>query len=73
MTTHHTSRSRAELNLNHLRRGAIYRARTSAGTSIGEYLGMEYDYGSRALLLRNATGTDSIDRRHITSIELIAA
>lgn len=73
MTTHHTSRSRAELNLNHLRRGAIYRARTFAGTSIGEYLGMEHDYGSRAVLLRHEAGTESINRRHITSIELIAA
>ena len=73
MSTHHTSRLGAELNLNHLRRGAIYRARTAAGTSIGEYLGMERDYGARAVLLRHATGTESIDRRHITSIELIAA
>lgn len=73
MTTQLTSRSRAELNLNHLKLGAIYRARTVAGTSIGEYLGMERDYGSRAVLLRHATGTESIDRRHITSIELIAA
>ena len=73
MTTHHTSRSRADLDLNHLKRGAVYRAETSAGTSIGEYLGMEHDYGSRAVLLRNAAGTDSIDRRYLTSIVLVAA
>ena len=73
MSTQHTSRPGASPNLNHLKRGAVYRARTSFGTSVGEYLGMERDYGARAVLLRHATGTESIDRRHITSIELIAA
>ena len=72
MTTHHTSRSRA-LNLNHLERGAVYRAQTASGTAVGEYLGMEHDYGARAILLRNAGGTESIDRRNVRSIVLVAA
>jgi hypothetical protein len=73
MTAHHTPRSRAEINLNHLRRGATYRATTSVGIATGEYLGMEALYGSRAVLLRHAAGTDSIDRRDIMSIEAVAA
>lgn len=73
MTAHHTSRSRAEINFNHLRRGATYRATTSVGTATGEYLGMEALYGSRSVLLRHAAGTDSIDRRDIKSIEAVAA
>lgn len=73
MTTHHTSRSRADLDLNHLKRGAVYRADTAAGTAVGEYLGMEADYGARAILLRHAGGTESIDRRYLRSIVLVAA
>lgn len=73
MTTHHTSRASAVPNLNHLERGAVYRARTNAGTAVGEYLGMEHDYGARAILLRHAGGTESIDRRNVTSIVLVAA
>lgn len=73
MTAHHTSRSRAQLNLNHLRRGATYRATTAAGTAVGEYLGMEAQYGARSILLRHAAGTDSIDRRDLMSIVPVAA
>lgn len=79
MTAQLTPRSRANLhfganvNLNHLRRGATYRATTQSGTATGEFLGMEALYGSRAVLLRHAAGTDSILRRDIMSIEAVAA
>ena len=73
MTTQSTSRSSATINLNHLRRGASYVATTSQGTAIGEYLGMEASYGDRALLLRNSSGTASIYRDEIITIELLAA
>ena len=61
------------LNFNHLRRGSIYRATTVAGSAVGEYLGMEALYGDRAVLLRNATGTESIFRHDIVAIEPLAA
>ncbi len=59
-------------NLNHLRRGDVYRATTPAGTTTGEYLGMEAMYGERAVLLRHSEGTSSIYRRNILAIELAA-
>ncbi len=59
-------------NLNHLRRGGTYLATTVAGTTLGEYLGMEALYGERAVMLRNEQGTTSISRRDILSIELAA-
>ena len=59
-------------NLNHLRRGGKYLATTTAGTTLGEYLGMEALYGERAVMLRNEQGTTSISRRDILSIELAA-
>ena len=62
-----------DLNFNHLRRGSIYRATTVAGSAVGEYLGMEALYGDRAVLLRNATGTESIYRHEILAIESVAA
>lgn len=61
------------LNFNHLRRGLIYRATTAAGFAVGEYLGMEALYGDRAVMLRNATGTESIYHRDILAIESLAA
>ena len=73
MTTQSTPRSSATINLNHLRRGASYLATTRHGTAVGEYLGMERLFGDRALLLRNSTGTASIYRDEIISIELLAA
>ena len=73
MPAQHTSRESAQLNLNHLRRGLVYRATTNSGTAIGEFLGMEAMYGSRSVLLRHAAGTDSIDRRDLTSIVPVAA
>ncbi len=73
MTAQPTSRASAQLNLNHLRRGLVDRATTVSGTAMGEYLGMEANYGARAVLLRHAAGTDSIDRRAIKSIVAVAA
>ncbi len=69
MPAHHDT----NLNLNHLRRGAIYRAITATGSAVGEYLGMEALYGDRAILLRNASGTESIYRHDVVAIESIAA
>ena len=60
-------------DLNNLRRGVIYRAITEAGTAVGEYLGMEALYGDRAVMLRHATGTESIYRHDIVSIAAVAA
>jgi hypothetical protein len=59
-------------NLNHLRRGWTYTATTMTGATVGEYLGMEADYGERVVLLRNATGTESISRHDLVSIEVAA-
>lgn len=59
-------------NLNHLRRGGLYRAITVEGTTLGEYLGMEAVYGERAVVLRNQTGITSLLRDQILSIELAA-
>jgi hypothetical protein len=67
MSAQDTSRIRA--NLNHLRRGTVYVAETTAGTAVGEYIGMEALYGVHAVLLRNVTGTESIYRNDILSIE----
>ena len=61
------------LNFNHLRRGVTYRATTPVGTAVGEYLGMEALYGARAILLRNATGTESSFRHDVVAIESVAA
>jgi hypothetical protein len=50
-----------------------YRATTRYGTTVGEYLGMEADYGYRSILLRHSTGTESIARSAVTSIHPVAA
>ena len=63
----HTSRD-VDINLNRLRRGTTYMATTPTLVAIGEYLGMESPHGERAILLRNATGTDSIWLDDVTSI-----
>ena len=73
MTTPHTSPEDARGRINHLRRGAIYRATTSRGISTGEYLGMETPHGDWAILLRSGTATESIPLHLITSVELAAA
>ena len=73
MTAHIASPLTAPIDLNHLRRGAIYRATTVHGTAIGEYLGIEVLYGDHAVLLRHSRGTESIYRDDILAIESIAA
>ncbi len=72
MTAHITSRHEARTDLNHLRLGSTYLATTRRGNSIGVYLGMETPHGDRAILLRHAAGTDSIDIDDITSIRAAA-
>ena len=67
-----TVRGDAAWNLNHLRRGETYRATTRRGIAVGEYLGMETPHGDRAILLRNADGTESIELSDVTSIRPIA-
>jgi len=59
-------------NLNHLRRGDTYLATTAAGTTHGEFLGMEALYGERAVMLRNDQGTTSLYKGEILSIEAAA-
>jgi len=65
---HHTSRTSAPWNLNHLRLGSTYRATTTAGTTAGEYLGMETPYGDRSILLRSGAGTASIPLSDLTGL-----
>lgn len=57
-------------SLNHLRRGAIYCARTRSGSTVGEYLGMESSHGERAILLRHGSGTESIPVDEVASIRV---
>lgn len=66
MSTRHPTTLAPDLNL--LRRGSTYQATTAAGTTVGEYLGIEVPYGQRAILLRHADGTDSIAVGALTSI-----
>jgi hypothetical protein len=54
--------------LNHLRLGATYRVTTTAGSTAGEYLGMETPYGDRSILLRNGAGTASIALCDLTGL-----
>lgn len=67
MKAPHTSPIQA--NLNQLRRGSTYRARTQRGRVTGEYLGMEMLYGDIAILLRNDNGTASIPVDSVRSIK----
>jgi hypothetical protein len=71
MKAPHTTRT-ANCNLNHLRRGATYRATTRLRTAIGEYLGLEAPHGDRAILLRHGAGTDSIALKDVTSLVRLA-
>lgn len=68
MTAPHTSRDNISPSINHLRRGTTYRAKTSHGIILGEYLGIESSHGVRAILLRHGTGTASIPLNDVTSI-----
>lgn len=61
-----------QANLNQLRRGSIYAARTHQRGVRGEYLGMEMQYGERAILLRHGSGTDSIPLEELVSIRQAA-
>ncbi len=59
--------------LNLLSPGIVYRAVTRDGrVVVGEYLGMEVPYGTWALLLRAATGTESVSVGWIESIQIAA-
>ena len=69
----HTASSTRPWTINDLHRGGIYRATTSSGESIGEYLGLETAYGDRAMLLRNTDGTSSIYLDDVTSLQRLAA
>ena len=61
----------AATDLNHLRRGRIYRLITKAGATIdGEYLGIEVMYDDWCLLLRGTDETHSIPTRHVNRVEV---
>lgn len=66
------STSPVQANLNQLRRGATYQARTNCERFTGEFLGMEMLYGDFAILLRNAEGTSSIPVDSVRSIRQAA-
>lgn len=68
-----TSQSPTAHTINHLQRGSVYRATTTEGAAIGEYLGLESPHGDPAILLRHADGTLSIDIRNLQSIQPAAA
>lgn len=61
------------LDAKNLKLGNTYRATTSTGSSIGEYLGMETPYGEWSILLRHPTGTESIAVNNVLSVERQAA
>ncbi len=69
MTAPQTSRADVNWNLNHLRRGVTYRAKTQDGIVIGDYLGMETAHGDRAILLRHGAGTESIELCQVISMQ----
>lgn len=56
--------------LNHLRYGDTYRAVTNAGSTTGEYLGVETTRGVWSVLLRHRRGTESIPITQIKSVVL---
>jgi len=62
-----------EYEFNGLRRGSTYRAVTTRGIAVGEYLGMESLHGDHAILLRNPAGTESIVVCDVTALESAAA
>jgi len=68
-----TSRGDRARNINDLRPGRTYRARTRRGFAFGEYLGMETPYGDWAILLRDGSMTCSIALGDVLSIEPAAA
>lgn len=58
--------------LNHLKYGDTYRAITTAGSTTGEYLGVETTRGVWSVLLRDRRGTESIPITQIESVVLSA-
>jgi hypothetical protein len=61
------------IDLNHLRRGAVYLAHTDSVSTEGEYLGIETAHGDRAILLRHSAGTASLAVTALTAITLAEA
>jgi hypothetical protein len=70
MNTHIKLPERAQTDLNHLRFGATYEVVTSAGRTIGQFLGVETTHDVWSVLLRRATGIDSIRFSLIESMTL---
>ncbi|NOY56560.1 MAG: hypothetical protein GXP34_11305 [Actinobacteria bacterium] len=74
MTAPSRSRTVATIDINHLRRGKTYTARTQTGlVAIGEYLGIEVIHSEWRILLRERTGTRSIAIRELESVLTPAA
>jgi hypothetical protein len=67
-----TSYTDASIDLNHLRRGLTYRATTSTGVVLGEYLGIETPHGDWSILLRGRLGVQSIGLDTLTSVQRAA-
>lgn len=72
MPAPHATQEGPALDLNHLERGAHYRATTRHGEAVGEYLGLEAPHGDRAILLRHGDGTASIALVDLEAIRLAA-
>lgn len=62
---------RAHADLNHLTVGDTYEVVTAAGRMIGQYLGVETTHDVWSVLLRQATGIDSIRFSLIESMTLV--
>lgn len=61
----------AGTDLNHLRRGHMYRITTTAGiVHAGEYLGIEVLYGDWCLLMKGVDQTASIPTQQVDRIEI---
>lgn len=69
MKAHSRPRTTAAIDINHLRHGKTYEARTTGGlVTIGEYLGIEVAHGDRLILLRGQTGTQSVAISRLESV-----
>ena len=68
----HTTPRPQPWNLNHLQRGQTYRASTTHGITVGEYLGIEAPHGDWAILLRHGGGARSIKVTELTDISRAA-
>jgi hypothetical protein len=68
-----TSQGFATTEINRLRMGGAYRATTLAGRSTeGEYLGIEVAYDEWRMILRGATGIESIALDDVASVHAAA-